>query len=94
MSLAEFVEQQVEVITNDGRCVLGSLRGFDQTTNLILSNSKERLISWDQETEVIPLGLYIIRGENVAMVGLVDQQLDNEIEWSKVRGEPLHDVVH
>ena len=33
------------VLTNDGRSVVGILRGFDQTTNLILEDSHERVYS-------------------------------------------------
>ncbi|CAA20133.1 U6 snRNA-associated Sm-like protein LSm8 [Schizosaccharomyces pombe] len=94
MSLADFMEQRVQVITNDGRVVLGSLKGFDHTTNLILSDSFERIISMDQDMETIPLGVYLLRGENVAMVGLVNEELDSEIEWTKIRGEAIPDVVH
>ncbi|EPX73538.1 U6 snRNP-associated protein Lsm8 [Schizosaccharomyces octosporus yFS286] len=94
MSLADFFEKKVQVITNDGRVVLGLLQGFDHTTNLILSESVERIISLDQDTETIPLGVYLLRGENVAIVGLVNENLDAEIDWEKVRGEPIPDIVH
>ncbi|EPY51180.1 U6 snRNP-associated protein Lsm8 [Schizosaccharomyces cryophilus OY26] len=94
MSLADFVEQKVQVITNDGRVVLGLLRGFDHTTNLILSDSVERIISLDQDTETIPLGVYLLRGENVAIVGLVNESLDADIDWEKIRGESIPDILH
>ncbi|WBW74667.1 Lsm2-8 complex Lsm8 [Schizosaccharomyces osmophilus] len=94
MSLADFVEKKVQVITNDGRVVLGFLRGFDHTTNLILSESIERIITLDQDAETIPLGVYLLRGENVAIVGLVNESLDADIDWEKIRGEPIPDIVH
>ncbi|EGD82804.1 N-alpha-acetyltransferase 38 [Salpingoeca rosetta] len=43
----------------------GTLRGFDQATNLILTDSSERVVSLHEGVEVVPLGLYIIRGDNV-----------------------------
>ena len=43
----------------------GKLRGFDQTVNLILEGSHERVYSSTSGVEKVPLGLYIIRGDNV-----------------------------
>ena len=35
----------VSVITNDGRNIVGILRGFDVTTNLLLEDCHERVYS-------------------------------------------------
>jgi len=43
----------------------GTLKGFDQTINLILDDSHERVYSTSQGVEQVILGLYIIRGDNV-----------------------------
>jgi U6 snRNA-associated Sm-like protein LSm8 len=43
----------------------GKLRGFDVRTNLILSDCMEREFSEDQGVEMVPLGLYMIKGDNV-----------------------------
>lgn len=43
----------------------GTLKGFDQTINLILDDSFERVYSTSQGVEQVVLGLYIIRGDNV-----------------------------
>jgi len=43
----------------------GTLRGFDQTVNLILAGSHERVYSTSSGVEVVQLGLYIIRGDNM-----------------------------
>ncbi len=42
----------------------GILRGTDQTANVILEKCEERVFS-SEGTEIVPLGLYIIRGDNV-----------------------------
>lgn len=39
--------------------------GFDQTTNVILSDSTERVYSMEEGVEEVPLGLYIVRGDNI-----------------------------
>jgi len=46
-------------------CVQGTLKGFDQTINLILDDSFERVYSSGQGVEQVVLGLYIVRGDNV-----------------------------
>lgn len=43
----------------------GVLKGYDQTTNLILENTHERVFSVDKGVEQNVLGLYIIRGDNM-----------------------------
>lgn len=44
--------------------------------------------------EQISLGLKIIRGDNVSVIGLVDEAVEHSVDFSKVRGEPLNPVVH
>ena len=63
--LTPLVDTQISVITNDGRNIIGILRGFDQTTNLILEECFERVYSEDSGVEQAVLGLYIIRGDNM-----------------------------
>jgi hypothetical protein len=43
----------------------GLLKGFDQTINLILDESHERVFSSTSGVEQVVLGLYIIRGDNM-----------------------------
>ena len=60
--LTALVDTQISVITNDGRNIIGILRGFDQVTNLILEECFERVYSASSGVEQAVLGLYIIRG--------------------------------
>jgi U6 snRNA-associated Sm-like protein LSm8 len=80
-NLASFVDKLVTIITTDGRLLVGHLRGYDQTTNLILSAARERTISPDEPCFVEELGLYILRGDNVALVGETDEEKDQNIKW-------------
>ena len=41
----------------------GVLAGFDQKSNVVLSDSKERVYSIDDGVEEIPLGLYLVKGD-------------------------------
>lgn len=83
--LADYVNRRVTVITNDGRNIVGIMRGFDQVCNVILEQSLERLFMKDNPVQIVPLGLYIIRGDNIAIVGDVDAEKDDKMEWEKVK---------
>lgn len=65
VSLEGLVDQIVSVVTCDGRVLVGFLRGFDQTVNLVLDECHERVYSKDAPVEQVILGLYIVRGDNV-----------------------------
>jgi len=54
--------------TSDGRIILGDLVGHDQLQNLILNDAKERIYSNVSSPEILDLGLYVIRGDNVCMI--------------------------
>ena len=92
--LQQWLSQQVSIITNDGRTLVGILRGVDQTTNVVLEDASERVFSVDRAVEVVPLGLYIIRGTNVAIVGQLDEEKDAQLDLSAARAAPLQPVVH
>ncbi|TRZ19232.1 hypothetical protein HGM15179_007905 [Zosterops borbonicus] len=72
----------------------GTLKGFDQTINLILDESHERVFSSSQGVEQVVLGLYIVRGDNVAVIGEIDEETDSALDLGNIRAEPLNSVVH
>ncbi|KAL8967608.1 MAG: hypothetical protein Q9197_005346 [Variospora fuerteventurae] len=97
MSLQAYVDKKVLVITADGRTLTGTLLSCDQLTNLVLSHTIERIIrpSHDPEPSAeVSHGLYLIRGENVVICGMVDEELDGQIEWTHVRGSVVSGIKH
>lgn len=90
--LDQYVAKTVLVVTADGRVVVGTLRGFDQTTNLILEDSHERVFSTAQSVQVVQLGLYVVRGDNVACVGELDEDLDSKLDLNRIRAAPLTEI--
>ncbi|XP_010276287.1 PREDICTED: sm-like protein LSM8 [Nelumbo nucifera] len=92
--LESLVDQQISVITNDGRNIVGVLKGFDQATNIILDESRERVYSTTEGVQQLVLGLYIIRGDNISIVGELDEELDANLDLSKLRAHPLKPVIH
>ncbi|RNA20636.1 U6 snRNA-associated Sm LSm1 [Brachionus plicatilis] len=70
-SLIEDVDKQLMVVLRDGKTLIGYLRSIDQYANLLLSNTIER-IHVGKKYGDIPRGVYIVRGENVVLIGEVD----------------------
>ena len=63
----------------------------------MLSQTVERIIrppDDDEPSSEVEHGLYLIRGENVAVCGLVDEEIDSQIDWAKVRGSVIGGVKH
>jgi U6 snRNA-associated Sm-like protein LSm1 len=52
----------------DGRVLVGYLRSYDQFANLVLHDTIERLTISDKKY-YITVGVFLVRGENVVMVG-------------------------
>ncbi|XP_008667883.1 small nuclear ribonucleoprotein LSM1 isoform X1 [Zea mays] len=74
-SLAGFLDKKLIVLLRDGRKLLGTLCSFDQFANVVLQGACERVIVGEQYCDV-PLGLYVIRGENVVLIGELDHEKD------------------
>ena len=79
------------------RCVRaqGTLRGFDQSKNVILHPCHERVFSLHAGIESVPLGLYIIRGDNVyepAAGCIAPSQAPLPVPFSRVDA-PIPNVV-
>lgn len=93
-ALQHYIDQQVLVITQDGRVILGTLRGSDAVGSIILASSIERIFSPDEGVEEVPLGLYILRGDSICVVGLVDKEKDKEVDWDRILAEPIAETRH
>eukprot|EP00258_Populus_trichocarpa_P036662 XP_024452681.1 sm-like protein LSM1B isoform X1 [Populus trichocarpa] len=63
--------EKLLVLLRDGRKLMGLLRSFDQFANAVLEGACERVIVGDLYCD-IHLGLYVIRGENVVLIGELD----------------------
>ena len=72
----------VEIITNDGRVVVGILKGLDQVVNVVLANTEERVFT-SEGIDKQQLGLYLIRGDNVAIVGKIIRYVDDILPYRR-----------
>jgi len=91
--LESFLQQKISILTNDGRNLVGTLRGVDQCINGIVEDCQERVYT-TQGVNKVDLGLYIVRGDNIAVIGEIDQEIDDQLDLSGLRGEPLKPIVH
>ncbi|KAI9357755.1 hypothetical protein BD770DRAFT_472598 [Pilaira anomala] len=92
MSLLQpFVNLDVLVITLDGRVLVGKLRGTDQSSNLIIEKCEERVFS-SEGTEVVPLGLFLLRGDNLCTVGQIDLEKDQALNIEEIKADPLSET--
>ncbi|CAG7836761.1 unnamed protein product [Allacma fusca] len=93
-ALESYVNRVVSIITADGRNFVGTLKGFDQTINIILDESQERVYNPNQGVEQITLGLHIIRGDNIAVIGELDEEVDARLDFSAIKAEALNPIIH
>ncbi|KAL6698644.1 hypothetical protein J3F84DRAFT_230347 [Trichoderma pleuroticola] len=96
-TLGGYLNKKVLIVTADSRILVGELAACDQSTNLVLKGAVERIIRTPDDPEPsaeVPLGLYLVRGDNVCSVGLVDETLDESIDWTQVKGTVIGGIKH
>ncbi|KAG8777491.1 hypothetical protein FRC12_000358 [Ceratobasidium sp. 428] len=91
-SLQGYVDRKVLLILQDGRAIVGTLVGFDQRSNVVLSDSVERIYSTEEGVEEVPLGLYLVKGDMIVLIGELDAAIDSEADLSTIRAEPLQAI--
>ncbi|GAB1313130.1 hypothetical protein MFIFM68171_03340 [Madurella fahalii] len=83
--LLDLTDKKLMVALRDGRKLLGILRSWDQYANLVLQSTKERVFVPPGTTPNQPRGLYadidrglfLVRGENVLLLGEIDLNKDD-----------------
>jgi len=70
-SLLEELDKKLMVLLRDGRTLIGYLRSVDQFANLVLHQTIER-IHVGKCFGDIPRGVFVVRGENVVLLGEID----------------------
>lgn len=87
-SLLEELDKKLMVLLRDGRTLIGFLRSVDQFANLVLHHCIERIHVGDAYGD-IPRGVFIVRGENVVLLGEIEEREEVRSRLRKVSLEEI-----
>ncbi|KAH6931937.1 hypothetical protein HPB50_001675 [Hyalomma asiaticum] len=76
-SLLEELDKKLLVFLRDGRTLIGYLRSIDQFANLYGD---------------IPRGIFVIRGDNVVLLGEIDEEKEKDADLEEVSVEDILEV--
>ncbi|KAJ9218668.1 hypothetical protein DTO271D3_6950 [Paecilomyces variotii] len=88
--LLDLTDKKLVIILRDGRKLIGVLRSWDQFANLVLQDTIERIYAGNLFAD-IPRGIYLVRGENVLLLGEIDLDREDDVppNWQKA---PVQEV--
>lgn len=92
--LGELQGKKILVLTNDGRHLVGVLKGVDKVTNIVLASCVEYIYAQEQGVQTVDLGLMLLKGDNVALAGRINQAKEDEIDLETIRAPPLKAIKH
>uniref|UniRef100_A0A0C9RSD2 U6 snRNA-associated Sm-like protein LSm1 n=1 Tax=Amblyomma americanum TaxID=6943 RepID=A0A0C9RSD2_AMBAM len=90
-SLLEELDKKLLVFLRDGRTLIGYLRSIDQFANLVLHQTIERIHVGKQHGD-IPRGIFVIRGDNVVLLGEIDEEKEKDVDLEEVSVEDILEV--
>ncbi|KAI5646053.1 LSM domain-containing protein [Phthorimaea operculella] len=89
--LLDELDKKLMVLLRDGRTLIGYLRCVDQFANLVLHKTIER-IHVGKEYGDIPRGIFIVRGENVVLLGEIDKEKEENLPLTEVSVDDILDA--
>uniref|UniRef100_A0A090X7S9 U6 snRNA-associated Sm-like protein LSm1 n=1 Tax=Ixodes ricinus TaxID=34613 RepID=A0A090X7S9_IXORI len=90
-SLLEELDKKLLVFLRDGRTLIGYLRSIDQFANLVLHKTIERIHVRKQYGD-IPRGIFVVRGDNVVLLGEIDEAKERDVDLEEVSVEQILEV--
>ncbi|EEB18497.1 lsm1, putative [Pediculus humanus corporis] len=90
-SLVEELDKKLMVLLRDGRTLIGYLRSVDQFANLVLHKTIER-IHVGKEYGDIYRGVFIVRGENMVLLGEIDVDKEKDLPLDEVSVDDILDA--
>ncbi|KAG5983598.1 hypothetical protein E4U55_007768 [Claviceps digitariae] len=85
--LLDLTDKKLMVVLRDGRKLIGILRSWDQFANLVLQSTTERIFAFTSGCDAaapqgyfadIEHGIFLVRGENVLLLGEIDLDKDDD----------------
>ncbi|PMD65953.1 uncharacterized protein K444DRAFT_518131 [Hyaloscypha bicolor E] len=91
--LLDMTDKKLMVALRDGRKLIGVLRSWDQFANLVLQSTVERVFPGLYAD--IPKGIFLVRGENVLLLGEIDLDKDDDPPpgYEKAEAEVVHKLA-
>ncbi|TMW69344.1 hypothetical protein Poli38472_001500 [Pythium oligandrum] len=89
-SALRVLAEKILVVLRDGRHLVGYVRSFDQYSNIILEDTYERHVAGGLFCD-IELGLNIIRGDNIVLLGELDE--DKERDQPHMKRASMEEVL-
>ncbi|KZC04260.1 U6 snRNA-associated Sm-like protein LSm1, partial [Dufourea novaeangliae] len=83
--------EKLMVLLRDGRTLIGYLRSVDQFANIVLHRTIER-IHVGKEYGDIPRGIFIVRGENVVLLGEIVMEKEKDLPLTEVSVDDILDA--
>jgi len=87
------LDKRLLVVLRDGRTLIGELSCVDQFANLVLTNSIER-IHVGKKFGDIHRGVFIVRGENVVLLGEIDPKKESTSDLEQVSVDDILEEQH
>lgn len=87
------LDKRLLVVLRDGRTIIGELSCVDQFANLVLTSAIER-IHVGKKYGDIPRGVFIVRGENVVLLGEIDPNKETSSDLQQVSVENILEEQH
>ncbi|EAW14042.1 U6 snRNA-associated Sm-like protein LSm1 [Aspergillus clavatus NRRL 1] len=88
--LLDLTDKKLVLVLRDGRKLIGVLRSWDQFANLVLQDTIERIYAGGLYAE-IPRGIFLVRGENVLLLGEIDLDKEDDVP-AHVQKAPFPEV--
>ncbi|ORZ35620.1 hypothetical protein BCR44DRAFT_1513100 [Catenaria anguillulae PL171] len=87
----EYLNESVIVLTRDGDLIRGIFLGIDQHGNLILNKPRYRRCSAEKgiyDEQPVNTAM-IVRGDNLVMMGRLDEEAEAKLPLSEMKAEPI-----
>lgn len=94
-----YLNKRVGIVTCEGRHFRGLLKGIDDECNVVLQAANEYIFQSVEADEpqavstILPCGLYMLRGDNILTIGLIDTTVEAGCNVAVSRS-PTLPVVH
>ena len=88
-SLIDSVDKKLMVSLRDGSHMFGWLRSYDQFGNLVLQDTVERTFLSNGRYHDIQRGIHIVRGENIVLLGEIDDDRIASLELEEDEAEAM-----